>query len=85
MGLFGQKVECSFTNEVLLGLSPVAVIRRTFFFLRSLYVLFDKKVIAIHHGDNFLFYFDICTKLLDFQQILTMEKWQYLTWDWTTS
>ena len=44
-------------------------------------VLFDKKLIAIHHVDNsFLFYFDICIKFPLSLIILTMEKWYHLTW-----
>ena len=44
-------------------------------------VLFDKKLIALHHGDNiFLFYFYICIKLKLSVIILTMEKQYHLTW-----
>ena len=47
------------------------------FFLACMfwYVLFDKTLIVLHHGDNtFLFCFDICIKLTLSATISTMEK-----------
>ena len=42
---------------------------------KSVYVLFDKKLIVLHLGDNtFLFYFDICIKLTLLAIILTMDE-----------
>ena len=52
---------------------------KTTFFSQPVFwyaVLFDKKLIAVHHGDNtFLFHFDICIKLTFSPIILTVEKW----------
>ena len=44
-------------------------------------VLFNKKLIFLHHDDNtFLFYFDTCIKVTLSAITLTKEKWCHLTW-----
>ena len=71
-------------------LQYITKITKTFFFSRPVFwyaVLFDKKLIILHHGDNtFLFYFDICIKQKKQELSPSLRHWlsrqQILFYSW---